>query len=193
MGWENPLEEGMATNSVFLPEESHARRSLVGYGPWGHKSRTQLSKQAIPTDIENRNILPRAKESANPLQYSCLENPTGRGAWQATVHSVTQSWTPLKWLSTHTCTDSQTLAPSPLSFSYITMHLICMLTRPQHACPHSAYISYTELPFDPSSCPGMLTAAAQISPREGNWPGARNWLKPSRQGSPGPTASRGRG
>ena len=86
----------MATNSVFLPEESHARRSLVGYGPWGHKSRTQLSKQAIPTDIENRNILPRAKESANPLQYSCLENPTGRGAWQATVHSVTQSWTPLK-------------------------------------------------------------------------------------------------
>ena len=26
----------------------------------------------------------------NPLQYSCLENPTGRGAWQATVHGVAQ-------------------------------------------------------------------------------------------------------
>ena len=24
------------------------------------------------------------------LQYSCLENPTDRGAWQATVHGVTQ-------------------------------------------------------------------------------------------------------
>ena len=24
----------------------------------------------------------------NPLQYSCLENPTDRGAWWATVHSV---------------------------------------------------------------------------------------------------------
>ena len=24
----------------------------------------------------------------NPLQYSCLENPMDRGAWQATVHSV---------------------------------------------------------------------------------------------------------
>ena len=24
----------------------------------------------------------------NPLQYSCLENPMGRGAWQATVHVV---------------------------------------------------------------------------------------------------------
>ena len=22
----------------------------------------------------------------NPLQYSCLENPMNRGAWQATVH-----------------------------------------------------------------------------------------------------------
>ena len=26
----------------------------------------------------------------NPLQYSCLENPIGRGAWRATVHGVTR-------------------------------------------------------------------------------------------------------
>ena len=26
-----------------------------------------------------------------PLQYSCLENPRDRGAWQATVHGVTKS------------------------------------------------------------------------------------------------------
>ena len=26
----------------------------------------------------------------NPLQYSCLEDPMDRGAWQATVHSVTE-------------------------------------------------------------------------------------------------------
>ena len=24
----------------------------------------------------------------NPLQYSCLENPMDRGAWQSTVHRV---------------------------------------------------------------------------------------------------------
>ena len=24
----------------------------------------------------------------NPLQYSCLENPMGRGAWWATVHGL---------------------------------------------------------------------------------------------------------
>ena len=27
----------------------------------------------------------------NPLQYSCLENSMDRGAWQATVHRVTES------------------------------------------------------------------------------------------------------
>ena len=36
----------------------------------------------------------------NPLQYSCLENPMDRGAWQATVHRVTKSRTQLKPLST---------------------------------------------------------------------------------------------
>jgi len=27
----------------------------------------------------------------NPLQFSCLENPMDRGAWQATVHGVAKS------------------------------------------------------------------------------------------------------
>ena len=31
----------------------------------------------------------------NPLQYSCLENPMDRGAWQPTVHRVTKSQTRL--------------------------------------------------------------------------------------------------
>ena len=31
--------------------------------------------------------------NGNPLQYSYLGNPMDRGAWQATVHGVTKSWT----------------------------------------------------------------------------------------------------
>ena len=31
----------------------------------------------------------------NPLQYSWLENPMDRGAWQARVHGVKKSWTRL--------------------------------------------------------------------------------------------------
>ena len=30
--------------------------------------------------------------NGNSLQYSCLQNPMDRGAWQATVHRVTKSW-----------------------------------------------------------------------------------------------------
>ena len=31
--------------------------------------------------------------NGNPLQYSCLESPMDRGAWQAIVHRTTKSWT----------------------------------------------------------------------------------------------------
>ena len=41
------------------------------------------------------------ERNGNPLQYSSLENPMDRGAWWATVHRVTKSWTGLKQLSTH--------------------------------------------------------------------------------------------
>ena len=37
--------------------------------------------------------------NGNPLQYSCLENPMDRGAWQATVHRVTKIWTQQKEIS----------------------------------------------------------------------------------------------
>ena len=33
--------------------------------------------------------------NGNPFQYSCLENPMDRGAWQATVYKVTKSQTRL--------------------------------------------------------------------------------------------------
>ena len=37
--------------------------------------------------------------NGNPLQCSCLENPRDGGAWWAAICGVTQSQTPLKWLS----------------------------------------------------------------------------------------------
>ena len=37
--------------------------------------------------------------NGNTLQYSCLENPMGRGDWRAIVHRVTKHQTQL---STHT-------------------------------------------------------------------------------------------
>ena len=34
---DDPVVKGMATTLVFLPEEMHGWRSLVGYSPWSHK------------------------------------------------------------------------------------------------------------------------------------------------------------
>ena len=39
VGWEDPLEEEMATHTRFLPGESHGQRSLEGYSPWGRRVR----------------------------------------------------------------------------------------------------------------------------------------------------------
>ena len=47
--------------------------------------------------------------NSNPLQNSCLENPTNRGAWQATVHRVTKSLTWLEWRSMHTLSSEELL------------------------------------------------------------------------------------
>ena len=49
-------------------------------------------------DIRDLGSIPGLERSpgeghGNPLQYSSLENPVDRGAWQATVHRVAQSQT----------------------------------------------------------------------------------------------------
>ena len=46
LGWEDPLEKGMATHSrvaLPLPGKSQGRRSLVGYSPWGCKESNMTS------------------------------------------------------------------------------------------------------------------------------------------------------
>ena len=41
--------------------------------------------------------------NGNPLQYSYLESLMDRGAWRATLHGVTKSWTRLNRLSSSRC------------------------------------------------------------------------------------------
>ena len=62
-------------------------------------------------DIRDADLIPGSERSpggghGNPVQYSCLENPIDRGAWQALVHGVLQSQSQLKWLSMHSCSGS---------------------------------------------------------------------------------------
>ena len=69
-------------------------------------------------NAEDPGLIPGSERSpgegnGNPLQYSCLENPKERGAWQATVHGVTKSWTRLRteWLTV-------SLLTIPFAFNY---------------------------------------------------------------------------
>ena len=52
-------------------------------------------------DIRNEGLIPglgrsSGERNGNPLQYSCLENPMNRGAWQAVVYRVVKSLIRLK-------------------------------------------------------------------------------------------------
>ena len=58
-------------------------------------------------DVRDVNLIPGSGRSpgggqCNLLQYSCLENPMDRGAWQATVYGVTESDTTEATQHTHT-------------------------------------------------------------------------------------------
>ena len=50
--------------------------------------------------------------NGNPLQYSCLENPTAGRARQATVHGVAKSWTRLSEF-THSLIQKRKLGTVP--------------------------------------------------------------------------------
>ena len=65
----------------------------------GRKVMTNLDSIFKSRDItlstKVRLVKAMGEGNGTPLQYSCLENSMGRGAWWATVHGVTKSQTQL--------------------------------------------------------------------------------------------------
>ena len=78
---------------VFLPGESHGRRSLVGCSPWGHE------ESDLTGWLHFHFSLSCIEGNGNPLQCSCLGNPRDGGACWAAIYGVAQSRTRLMWLS----------------------------------------------------------------------------------------------
>ena len=99
------LQKAMAPHSRTLSwkipwtEEPGRLQSLVAKS-WTHWATSSLTSYFITREGKG-----------NPLQCSCLENPTDRGAWRAVVHGVAENWTWPKWLSTHgaRCWDTKLL------------------------------------------------------------------------------------
>ena len=70
----------------------------------GKESTCQCRRRGLtPGSIQER---PPGEGNGNPLQYSCLENPMDRGAWQATIHGVSKELDTTKQNTTKT-------APAP--------------------------------------------------------------------------------
>ena len=82
------------------------------------------------------------QETANPFQYSCLENPMDRGAWWATVHGVSKSQTQL---STHT----YCWAFLKLLSLHQAMGWVGLLTNPLKADSQFAITLWAPLVFRP--------------------------------------------
>ena len=91
LGREDPLEKGRLPTPVFLgfPDGSEGKESTCNVGDLGSVPGLERSPGGGHGD---------------PLQYSCLENPMGRGAWWATVHRVTKSQTQLRDSTQHSNT-----------------------------------------------------------------------------------------
>ena len=81
-----------------FPDESYNGRVGCTSGFW-------VWKESACNAGDLRSILGSGRSpgegNGNPLQYSCLENPMDREAWQATVHGVANESDATEWV-THT-------------------------------------------------------------------------------------------
>ena len=83
LGWEDPLEKGYATHSSILG------LSLVAQMVKNSPAMWETWVQSLGWEDSP------GEGKGYPLQYSCLENPMDRGAWQATGCAVAKSRTRL--------------------------------------------------------------------------------------------------
>ena len=106
LGWEDPLEKGMATHSSFLAWRiAHVVKRWTQLSLWASQVAPVVKNHLPVQEIWDGGSIPESGRSpagghGNPLQYSCLKNPIDKGAWWAAAHRVPKSQTRLKRLST---------------------------------------------------------------------------------------------
>ena len=78
--------------AVIWVESFRTQSSLRMDFPSGSDSEVSAYNAGSPGLIPGLGRCP-GEGNGNPLQYSCLENSMDGGAWWATVHGITKSWT----------------------------------------------------------------------------------------------------
>ena len=126
-------------------------------------------------DVRDTGSIPGSQRSpgegnGNPLQYSCPENPTDRGAWWATVHRVAQSQTRLKQLGMHVGIQGASGASDPVA-------RLCILAL----CPSLA-LPLCFSPFTLCSSPHRLDGRHPygLAAYQFFWPNIYTFLSPTR-------------
>ena len=79
LGWEDSLEKGKATHSIFWPGEFHGLYSPCGF-PGGSHGKASACNMGDLGSIPGSGRSPR-EGNGNPLQYFCLENSMEGGDW----------------------------------------------------------------------------------------------------------------
>lgn len=70
-------------------------KSLYLASPIAQRQRMPTMQEMQETMVWSLGRDDPVEKADNPLQHSCLKNPTHRGAWRATVQRITKSWTQL--------------------------------------------------------------------------------------------------
>ena len=82
MTWMNP--EPIRESEISQKEKSKYHTLIHVYGIYKDGTDELICRAVMETHGEG---------NGTPLQYSCLEIPMDRGAWQAAVHGVAESQT----------------------------------------------------------------------------------------------------
>ena len=104
---------------------------------WGFPGGSDGKKKNLPAMQEAwvRSRRSPREGDGNPIQYSCLENPTDRGAWWTTVNGVAKHWTQLTFSLSHLHSRKQVNKQKILlqSFSFKKPSLISQVSQTAHS------------------------------------------------------------
>ena len=97
--------------------------------PWWLSGKESSCNTEDSGSISGSGRSPRGGHGSPP-QYSCLENPIERGAWQATAHGITQSRGQLKQLSIHSAKHTTEYFTRVCSFTHYSDSPLVRHTMP---------------------------------------------------------------
>ena len=141
--------------STNYPTAPLQRIEIFYWSVWGFSGGSVVKNSLSNAgDMGDMGLIPGSGRShwwgnGNPLQYSCLENPMDRGAWQAPEHRVIESDT-----TEHTC----------YTYMYVCVHVCVCINLPAILPTHWEPLNQNLQGRDPSIYTSRLPCMAKVQP-----------------------------